>query len=226
MDLLQRKLQQVIDDRMFKGKAIILVGARQVGKSTLFRQILTGKQDVLTLNCDDAEVRDALTNVNRGELQRIIGNHRIVMVDEAQRVQGIGLAMKLITDNMPDVQLLITGSSSLMLQGSLNEPLTGRKFEYHLYPFSTQELVENMGLLRAKGLLESRLVFGSYPDVINNSGNTQEILMNLSGSYMYQDLLSMEGVRKPVLIEKLLVALALQVGSEVSYNELAQMPRR
>lgn len=222
MDLLQRKLQQVIEDRMFKGKAIVLVGARQVGKSTLFRQILTGKQDVLTLNCDDAEVREMLTNINRGELHRIIGNHRIVMVDEAQRVQGIGLAMKLITDNMPDVQLLITGSSSLMLQGSLNEPLTGRKFEYHLYPFSTQELVENMGLLRAKSLLESRLVFGSYPDVINNSGNTQEILMNLSGSYMYQDLLSMEGVRKPVLIEKLLVALALQVGSEVSYNELAQ----
>ena len=222
MDLLQRKLQQVIEDRMFKGKAIVLVGARQVGKSTLFRQILTGKQDVLTLNCDDAEVREMLTNINRGELQRIIGNHRIVMVDEAQRVQGIGLAMKLITDNMPDVQLLITGSSSLMLQGSLNEPLTGRKFEYHLYPFSTQELVENMGLLRAKSLLESRLVFGSYPDVVNNSGNTQEILMNLSGSYMYQDLLSMEGVRKPVLIEKLLVALALQGRSEVSYNELAQ----
>lgn len=222
MDLLQRKLQQIIEDRMFKGKAIILVGARQVGKSTLFRQILSGKQDVLTLNCDDAEVREMLTDVKRGELQRIVGNHRIVMVDEAQRVQGIGLAMKLITDNMPDVQLLITGSSSLMLQGSLNEPLTGRKFEYHLYPFSTQELVENMGLLRAKGLLESRLVFGSYPDVINNSGNTQEILMNLSGSYMYQDLLSMEGVRKPVLIEKLLVALALQVGSEVSYNELAR----
>lgn len=223
MDLLQRKLQQIIEDRMFKGKAIILVGARQVGKSTLFRQILSGKQDVLTLNCDDAEVREMLTDVKRGELQRIVGNHRIVMVDEAQRVQGIGLAMKLITDNMPDVQLLITGSSSLMLQGSLNEPLTGRKFEYHLYPFSTQELVENMGLLRAKGLLESRLVFGSYPDVINNMGNTQEILMNLSGSYMYQDLLSMEGVRKPVLIEKLLVALALQVGSEVSYNELAQI---
>jgi predicted AAA+ superfamily ATPase len=222
MDLLKRKLQQIIENRMFNGKAIILVGARQVGKSTLFRQILSGRQDMLTLNCDDAEVREMLTNVKRGELQRIVGNHRIIMVDEAQRVQGIGLAMKLITDNMPDVQLLITGSSSLMLQGSLNEPLTGRKFEYHLYPFSTQELIENMGLLRAKGLLEARLVFGSYPDVINNMGNTQEILMNLSGSYMYQDLLSMEGVRKPVLIEKLLVALALQVGSEVSYNELAQ----
>lgn len=222
MDLLRRKIQQVIENRMFKGKAIILVGARQVGKSTLFRQILSGKTDFLTLSCDDPEVREMLNGINQRELQRIIGNHRIVMVDEAQRVPGVGLAMKLIADNMPEVQLLITGSSSLMLQGSLNEPLTGRKFEYHLYPFSTQELVENMGRLRTKGMLESRLVFGSYPDVINNIGDTREILMNLSGSYMYQDLLSMEGVRKPVLIEKLLVALALQVGSEVSYNELAQ----
>ena len=222
MDLLRRKIQQVIENWMFKDKAIILVGARQVGKSTLFRQILSGKTDFLTLSCDDPEVREMLNGINQRELQRIIGNHRIVMVDEAQRVPGVGLAMKLIADNMPEVQLLITGSSSLMLQGSLNEPLTGRKFEYHLYPFSTQELVENMGLLRTKGMLESRLVFGSYPDVINNIGDTREILMNLSGSYMYQDLLSMEGVRKPVLIEKLLVALALQVGSEVSYNELAQ----
>ncbi|MBP5547030.1 MAG: ATP-binding protein [Bacteroidales bacterium] len=222
MDLLRRKLQQVIENRMFKGKAIILVGARQVGKSTLFRQILSDKTDFLTLCCDDPEVREMLNGINQEELQRIFGNHRIVMVDEAQRVPGIGLAMKLLTDNMPEVQLLITGSSSLMLQGSLNEPLTGRKFEYHLYPFSTQELVENKGLLRTKSMLESRLIFGSYPDIINNIGDTREILMNLSGSYMYQDLLSMEGVRKPVLIEKLLVALALQVGSEVSYNELAQ----
>lgn len=222
MDLLRRKIQQVIENRMFKGKAIILVGARQVGKSTLFRQILSDKTDFLTLSCDDPEVREMLNGINQGELQRVVGNHRIVMVDEAQRVSGIGLAMKLIADNMPEVQLLITGSSSLMLQGSLNEPLTGRKFEYHLYPFSTQELVENKGLLRTKSMLESRLIFGSYPDIINNIGDTREILMNLSGSYMYQDLLSMEGVRKPVLIEKLLVALALQVGSEVSYNELAQ----
>ena len=222
MDLLRRKLQQVIENRMFKGKAIILVGARQVGKSTLFRQILSDKTDFLTLSCDDPEVREMLNGINQGELQRVVGNHRIVMVDEAQRVSGIGLAMKLIADNMPEVQLFITGSSSLMLQGSLNEPLTGRKFEYHLYPFSTQELVENKGLLRTKSMLESRLIFGSYPDIINNIGDTREILMNLSGSYMYQDLLSMEGVRKPVLIEKLLVALALQVGSEVSYNELAQ----
>jgi len=109
-----------------------------------------------------------------------------------------------------------------MLQGALNEPLTGRKFEYHLYPISTQELYNDGSLLRVRQTFESRLIYGSYPDVIVSAANPRDVLTNLSGSYMYQDLLSLEGIRKPVLLEKLLVALALQIGSEVSYNELAQ----
>lgn len=222
MGLLQRKLQEIIEKRLFSGKAIVLVGARQVGKSTLFRQILSKHDDVLILNCDDPEMRGLLEGANLGELRRVVGNHRIVMVDEAQRLRGAGLTMKLITDNMPEVQLLITGSSSFLLQGTMNEPLTGRKFEYQLFPFSTQEINDNMGYISTRQLLESRLIYGSYPDVINNIDDSAEVLANLSGSYMYQDLLSLEGVRKPVLIEKLLVALALQVGSEVSYNELSQ----
>lgn len=222
MGLLQRKLQEIIEKRLFSGKAIVLVGARQVGKSTLFRQILSKHDDVLILNCDDPEMRGLLDGANLGELRRVVGNHRIVMVDEAQRLRGAGLTMKLITDNMPEVQLLITGSSSFLLQGTMNEPLTGRKFEYQLFPFSTQEINDNMGYISTRQLLESRLIYGSYPDVINNIDDSAEVLANLSGSYMYQDLLSLEGVRKPVLIEKLLVALALQVGSEVSYNELSQ----
>ncbi|MCR5424674.1 MAG: ATP-binding protein [Bacteroidales bacterium] len=223
MELLKRNLQEIIEHRLFKGKAIVLVGARQVGKSTLFRQILSSNDDVLTLDCDDPETRGLLEGANLSEVRRLVGNHRIVMIDEAQRLQGAGLTMKLITDNMPNVQLLITGSSSFLLQGSLNEPLTGRKFEYQLYPFSTQEINDNLGYIRTRQLLESRLVYGSYPDVVNNSGDSADILSNLSGSYMYQDLLSLEGVRKPVIIEKLLVALALQVGSEVSYNELSHI---
>ncbi len=222
MDLLNRTLQQVIENRIFKGKAIVLIGARQVGKSTLFRQILSSYQDILTLNCDDAETRNLLEDANLSELQRLVGSHTIVMIDEAQRLKGAGLTMKLITDNMPNVQLLITGSSSFMLQGSLNEPLTGRKFEYHLFPFSTQEINANLGYLRTRQLLESRLIFGSYPDVINHIGDSTDILSNLSSSYMYQDLLSLEGIRKPVIIEKLLVALALQIGNEVSYYELSK----
>lgn len=228
MEFIYRKLQSVIQSHLFRGKAILLIGARQVGKSTLFRQVLNSadlpcaKEQILTLDCDDPETRLLLTNLNLEQIAQLVANKRIVLIDEAQRVSGIGLTLKMITDHFPTVQLLVTGSSSLFLQGQLNEPLTGRKFEYRLYPISTQELYDNGGLLRVNRTLESRLVFGSYPDVVRNVGNQKELLMNLSGSYLYQDLLSVEGIRKPALLEKLLVALALQVGSEVSYNELAQ----
>ena len=227
MTLVRRQLQQIIQERMFQGKAIVLVGARQVGKSTLFHQILesmeyTASQQVLSLDCDDPETRSMLENMNLSELRLLVGNNKIIMVDEAQRVKGIGLTLKMLTDHFPDVQLMATGSSSFLLQGQLNEPLTGRKYEYHLYPLSTQELYGDGGLVHVKQTLETRLIVGSYPDVLKHTGNTREILMNLSDSYLYQDLLSMEGIRRPVILEKLLVALALQIGSEVSYNELAQ----
>lgn len=222
MKLIKRKLYEIIDNKLFKGKAIILVGARQVGKSTLFRQIVENKNNVLNLNCDDPTVRATLQDINLNTLKQLIGNNKIVVIDEAQRIQGIGLTLKLITDNLPDVQLLVSGSSSFLLQGQHNEPLTGRKFEYHLYPISTEEIFNDGGLISTKQSLESRLIYGSYPDVINNIDNPHDILINLSGSYMYQDLLSMEGIRKPVIIEKLLIALALQVGSEISYNEISQ----
>ena len=229
MTLIKRQLETTIREKMFRGKAIILIGARQVGKSTLFEQILNSnglgvpKEQILSLYCDDAHARELLEHANNlVDMRQLVANNKIIYVDEAQRIQGIGLILKLITDHFKDVQLLVTGSSSFMLQGKLNEPLTGRKYEYHLFPISTQELMNNGGLLRVKQSFESRLIYGSYPDVINAEDDIRSVLLNLSGSYMYQDLLSMEGVRRPVIIEKLLVALALQVGSEVSYNELAQ----
>ena len=223
MKLIRRNLQSVIESKLFKGKAILLIGARQVGKSTLFAQIVQGRDEsILSLNCDEPEVKNMLTDVNTEELRMLIGNNRILMIDEAQRVSGIGLTLKRITDNFPGVQLLVTGSSSFQLQDQLDEPLTGRKYEYHLYPISTAELMESGGLLNVKQTLESRLIFGSYPDVLNHSDEAKEILMNIAGSYLYKDLLALEGIRKPALLEKLLVALALQMGSEVSYNEIAQ----
>ena len=228
MELIHRQLQSTIQDHLFRGKAILLIGARQVGKSTLFKQVLNApdlpytKEQTLLLDCDDPEVRLILNNPNLEQITRLINTKRIVLIDEAQRIPGIGITLKIITDHFPEVQLLVTGSSSLLLQGQLNEPLTGRKFEYHLYPISTQELYNDGGVLRVNSTLESRLIYGSYPDVVCNVEDARELLMNLSGSYMYQDLLSMESIRKPVLLEKLLVALALQIGSEVSYNELAQ----
>ena len=132
------------------------------------------------------------------------------------------MTLKLITDNFPDVQLLVTGSSSFELQNRLNEPLTGRKYEYHLYPISTAELMQSQGLLAVRQTLEQRLVYGSYPDILHHADDARELLMNLAGSYLYKDLLSLDSVRRPALLGKLLTAIALQVCSEVSYNELAQ----
>lgn len=221
--MISRLLQKTIESRLFAGKAIIVIGARQVGKSTLFKLILE-KQDykALQLNCDEPEVRNMLSNINTAELRLLIADNRIVVIDEAQRVENIGMTLKLITDNFPDVQLLVTGSSSFELQDKLNEPLTGRKYEYHLYPISTAELMASNGLLGVNQTLEQRLVYGSYPDILNHVDDAKELLMNLAGSYLYKDLLTLESVRRPVLLGKLLTALALQVCSEVSYNELAQ----
>ena len=221
--MITRHLQKVIEDRCGKGKAILLIGARQVGKSTLFSEISKGIEgSVLWLNCDDSETRVLLSHPNLAELKLLIGNNKTLIVDEAQRVVGIGLTLKVIIDNFRDVQLLVTGSSSFELHNSLDEPLTGRKYEYHLYPVSTGELLRNGGLLMVRQTLEQRLVYGSYPEIVCNPNEAKELLMGIARSYLYKDILSMEGIRKPALLEKLLVALALQIGSEVSYNEIAQ----
>lgn len=221
--MITRTLQQRIEGNLFKGKAVIVIGARQVGKSTLFRQITEKLEEpVLMLNCDEPEVRELLVGMNLVELKLMIGKHRLVVIDEAQRVSEIGMTLKRITDNFPEVQLLVTGSSSFELQNRLNEPLTGRKYEYRLFPISTRELLEHGGLIAVKQSLESRLIYGSYPDIVNHADEAKELLMNIASSYLYKDLLALEDIRRPALLEKLLVALALQVGNEVSYNEIAQ----
>lgn len=221
--MITRSLQGIIEEKLFKGKAIIVIGARQVGKSTLLREIVNTKNMAsLFLDCDEPEVRELLTNTNTQRLKSLIGNNKIVVIDEAQKVAGIGQTLKLITDNIKEVQLLVSGSSSLMLQNTINEPLTGRKYEYFLYPLSTKELYDYKGFLYVNQILESRLIYGSYPDIVNNSWDSKDLITNLTGSYLYKDILTLDNIRKPALLDKLLVALALQVGNEVSYNELAQ----
>lgn len=220
---IKRKLHQPILDRLFKGKAIIVIGARQVGKSTLFNDIRSSLDvPALNLNCDDPETRRLLNEISSGMLQALIAGNRVIMIDEAQRVDNIGLTMKRIVDGYPDVQLLVTGSSSLQLRDVVNEPLTGRKYEYMMYPVSTGEIVDSIGLPEANKMLESRLIYGSYPDVLTHGEDAKELLMNLSDSYLYKDILELDSVRRPGLLEKLLVALALQLGSEVSTNEVAR----
>jgi len=221
--MIDRELRQSIENKLFKGKAIIITGARQTGKTTLVHRVLDDQNNIVHLNCDEPVVRESLTNTNLADLQRVIGQNKIVFIDEAQRVKNIGLTLKLITDNIKEVQLIVTGSSSLDLANEINEPLTGRKWEFQLFPISWGEYVAYRGFLKAKSELNQRIIYGMYPDVINHPGDENEVLLQLSDSYLYKDLLAFKGIRKPDLLEKLLQALSLQIGSEVSYNELSKL---
>ncbi len=220
--MIARLLEQTVRARWDSGKALVVVGPRQVGKTTLLRKLCDEAGPYLFLNADEADTRVQLENTNLARLRQIIGPHKTVFVDEAQRVKNIGLTLKLLTDQLPDVRLLVSGSSSLDLANEINEPLTGRKFEFRMYPISWQELTENQGFLAARQQLETRLLYGFYPDVVTSIGDERAILQQLSGSYLYKDLLTLGGIRRPELLDKLLVALALQLGNEVSYNELSR----
>ncbi|APS38176.1 ATP-binding protein [Salegentibacter sp. T436] len=220
--MIERALKEKIKNRFGTGKAILLIGPRQVGKTTLFNRLLEGKE-YLFLNGDDPTVRKLLSNPNLEQLKNIIGNYKTVFIDEAQRIDNIGLTLKLITDQLKSVQLLVSGSSAFELNNQTQEPLTGRKWEYQLYPISWGEFESNVGFLKAEQQLELRIIYGMYPDVMNNFGEEKDILKQLTDSYLYKDILSYGGIRKPEVLEKLLRALAFQIGSEVSYNELSQL---
>ena len=219
--MINRFLQVKIEQRLFKGKAILIFGPRQSGKSTLVESILIEK-DHMYLNGDDADVREILTNTTAAKLRLVVGNKKILFIDEAQRVENIGLTLKLFTDQIRDVQVIVTGSSAFELSSQVNEPLTGRKYEFMLYPLSFAEMVKENGLIHEKRLLEHRLIYGSYPEIVTKTGEEEELLKLLAGSYLYKDLLMLEQIKKPLLLEKLLKALALQVGGEISYQEIGQ----
>lgn len=222
--LVERTIEASIKKRLFKNKAILISGPRQSGKTTLLKKLEKNLQGrVLFLNCDEPDIRKLLTGASSTTLKNITGPADIIMIDEAQRVRNIGLTLKLLTDSLPGVQTLVTGSAALELADEINEPLTGRKWEYLLLPFSIQELVRYHGILEEKRLLHQRLIYGMYPDVINNPGDEREILTSLSGSYLYKDIFILQEIRRPEIIERLLEALALQVASEVSYNELSRI---
>ena len=221
--MIVRLLQQEIEKLLFKGKAILLFGPRQSGKSTLIETLLkeTG-QEWLYLNGDEADVREILTNTTSAKLKLLAGRNKIVFIDEAQRVNNIGLTLKLFTDQLKDIQVIATGSSAFELSSQVNEPLTGRKYEFMLYPLCFEEMVGHHGLLEEKRLMEHRMIYGYYPEIVSSQGRETVLLKLLANSYLYKDLLNLEQIKKPVILEKLVKALALQVGSEVSYNELAK----
>lgn len=216
-----RLVSDQIRHRMNTGKAIIVIGPRQVGKTTLIEAILDS-EEYLLLDGDDPTTRALLNEPNTAQIGTILGHHKYVFIDEAQRINGIGVTMKIITDKFKKVQLFASGSSAFDLSNKINESLTGRKWEYSLFPISWEEYENHHGYLLAVQNLENRLLYGFYPDVLNNMGDEVSILRNLVDSYLYKDILAYGEVRKPDVLGKLVQALAFQIGNEVNYSELAQ----
>lgn len=222
--MIKRQLHKLLENRLFSGKVIILIGPRQVGKTTLVNSILE-KQNInfRFFDGDDPTVRRLLDEPNTEQIRQLIGSAEIIFIDEAQRISEIGITAKIISDQFKEKQLIISGSSAFDLNNSLQEPLTGRKWTYNLYPISWKEWQNHIDYLKSEQDLENRLIYGFYPDVLNNPEIPSEILDELVESYLYKDILNYAGIRKPEVIKKLVQAISHQVGQEVVYKEVGDL---
>ena len=221
--MIARLLEKAIIQDLFKGKSIILYGARQVGKTTLVQNILKNfGKDGRYLNCEILSVEQSLKEPEPEKLKAFLGNYKIIVLDEAQNIPNTGKILKIITDTLKDVQIIATGSSSFDLANKTAEPMTGRVIHYTLYPLSVLEIKANEDWLSVDSKLERLLRFGHYPEVYtSNDEDAINKLHELSSSYLFKDLLKFEGMKKSSLLKNLIVSLALQLGNEVTYNELA-----
>lgn len=223
--MIERKLLEIIQEQCFKGKVILLLGARQVGKTTMLKKLVESVHvETMWLNADEADVLNEFTVANTSTrlLQLVGANTKLAVIDEAQQIPDIGNKLKLLYDTKPELQIIATGSSAFDLLNQTGEPLTGRKRTYQLYPISYEEVVADTNFLEARRTLETRLIFGSYPEVVTNPGNEKEALLEIANSYLYKDILKLDGIRKAGQLKKLLQALAFQVGSEVNFHELSK----
>lgn len=218
-----RDIQPLIEKWLFKQKVITIYGARQVGKTTLARQLLQkfGTEQNY-FNCDLLQTRQLLQQQDASLLKNVIGNAKFIVIDEAQRIENIGLILKIMHEANPDVQIVATGSSSFDLANKIKEPLTGRGLEFILYPFSLHELTQIYRIDELKAQLERLLIFGQYPEIVKASHeNAKRLLDDIADKYLYKDILELESVKKSSIILKLLQLIALQIGNEVSQNEIA-----
>ena len=223
--MIRRSIEENIRKALSGKKAVTIMGARQVGKSTLTEALFSREENVLFLNGDEADVRALLKDATSIRLRAIFGKATTVVIDEAQKIENIGNVLKLVTDQMKDIRLVATGSSAFSLAEEINESLAGRKREFKLFPLSFKELVDNTNLLDQTRLLQQRLLYGNYPEVVTSPGEERIVLKELIDSYLYKDILNIKGIAKQDKLESLLRALAFQIGSQVSYNEIASLIR-
>jgi len=222
--LIHREIQSVIEQQLFKGKVIIIYGARRVGKTTLAKQLMVNQENSRYINCELLENKMAIETTNSAALKSFLGNYKLIVLDEAQYISDIGRILKIISDTFPEIQLIATGSSSFELGNKISEPLTGRSREYLLYPFSMNELLSLKDNISLHAEIEMLLRFGLYPEVYGKPEQEAiEELSQISSTYLYKDILQFESIKRPNLLINLLNALALQIGSEVSLNELSRM---
>jgi uncharacterized protein len=206
------------------GKAVIIYGARRTGKTTLVNEYLSGQnEDPLSVNGEDIIIRQYLSSESVETLSAFVGNKRLLVVDEAQKVPNIGLNLKLILDHIPDMRIIATGSSSFDLARSVGEPLTGRKYTLRLFPLAQMELLSIENPAQTSSRLESRLLYGSYPEIVLMKDNheRERYLKEIVSSYLYKDILELDGIRHASKITRLLQLIAFQLGREISFSELA-----
>ena len=222
--MIDRFIADLLQDELYEGKALLVFGPRQVGKTTALKKLIAAQaQSYLFLNADESDVRESLENTTSTQLRLLFGNHKIVFIDEAQRVANIGITLKLITDVLTDVQVIATGSSAFDLASKTQEALTGRKREFFMFPLSFAEMVQHHGLLEEKRHLEQRLIYGYYPEIFTKPIKATNNLRELAESYLFKDVLQLDFIKKPILLTKIVKAIALQIGSEVSLQEISRL---
>jgi len=223
MNKIDRFIKNDIIKHLQPNKVVVIYGPRQVGKTTLIKEIIAEKkQEYLFINGEDVGFNEWLSSQSIATLKKNIGTKKFLIIDEAQKIDQIGLNLKLIVDSIEDICVIATGSSSFELANQIGEPLVGRKWTYNLFPISQLELSPEESLLDTKTALDERLIYGSYPEVINAAGleEKRKTLFEIVNSYLYKDVLSYGGIRKSDKINSLLKMIAFQIGKEVSLNEL------
>lgn len=221
--MINRIVTQQIKDALNLNKVVSIIGPRQVGKSTLSEDIFKDTNNVLRINGDDTDAKYMFENVSENFLKILTANHNALLIDEAQKIKNIGEMLKIMADKLNHIPVIITGSSSFLLTKAVNESLTGRKREIQLLPISFAEMVKHTNIVEETRMLDHRLIYGYYPEVINNLGDEKDVLKELANSYLYKDLMEENNIAKPDKLVKLLQALSWQIGSTVSTNELSQL---